>query len=382
MVGLVRGPTGLRELAIRSTTIRTNVLHRTFNLESRFGWIIAFRSLVFNMATRRVIFKSLAGLTGDVMLGAAIRDLHAANPGQFETDVRTQNLALFESNPLISKLDEEDSSVQTIEIPSLRFQQESDRPFQCILKIARQLQQQLKVSVPLTKYHGDIYLSEEESQLPCPAGIGRRFWIISADSRQESSIRWAPTSYQDIVNHFRGKIHFVQVGDERQQHALLIGVTNLVGKISLRELVRLMHHASGVVCPATLAMHLSAAVPSKSNQPRVRPCVVIAGGNRRSLWQAYPYHQIISTAGALDCCDQRGCAQQHQSANSENDSQENETNCQQMVPVAKNVTIPKCMNMIKSEDAIRRIEWYYEGGVLESSHFAREAASPSCRSRK
>ena len=40
------------------------------------------------------------------MLSAAVRDLHAAYPGQFQTDVRTSTTALWENNPHITPMGE------------------------------------------------------------------------------------------------------------------------------------------------------------------------------------------------------------------------------------------------------------------------------------
>ena len=39
---------------------------------------------------------------------------------------------------------------------------------------------------------------------------------------------------------------------------------DLVGKTSLRELIRLIYRADGVLCPVTLAMHLAAAVETRA----------------------------------------------------------------------------------------------------------------------
>ena len=105
----------------------------------------------------------------------------------------------------------------------------------------------------------------------------------------------------------RGASFFVQVGEAGHHHPALRGVLDLRGKTDLRQLVRLVHHAQGVLCPVTLHMHLAAAVPVKAGMPRNRPCVVVAGGREPSQWEAYPHHQYIHTNGALPCCDNGGC---------------------------------------------------------------------------
>src|SRR5690606_7270800 len=78
-------------------------------------------------------------------------------------------------------------------------------------------------------------------------------------------------------------------------------------KTSLRDLIKLVHHADGVLCPVTLHMHLAAAVEVRPGMPKNRACVVVAGGREPSHWEAYPNHQFIHTNGALWCCDDGGC---------------------------------------------------------------------------
>jgi uncharacterized protein (DUF488 family) len=52
---------------------------------------------------------------GDVtVMSGALRDLHLANPGQFETDVRTSADALWENNPYVTRLSEGSAGVETI----------------------------------------------------------------------------------------------------------------------------------------------------------------------------------------------------------------------------------------------------------------------------
>jgi hypothetical protein len=51
-----------------------------------------------------------------VMLTAAVRDLHAANPGQFETDVRTAADASWENNPHLRRLNEGTPGVEVLDM--------------------------------------------------------------------------------------------------------------------------------------------------------------------------------------------------------------------------------------------------------------------------
>ena len=110
-----------------------------------------------------------------------------------------------------------------------------------------------------------------------------------------------------VVERFAGRILFVQVGEAGHHHPALRGVLDLRGKTTLRQLVRLVHHAQGVLGPVTLLMHLAAAVEVGPGMPRNRPYVVVAGGREPAQWEAYPHHQYIHMNGALRCCDHGGC---------------------------------------------------------------------------
>ena len=160
-------------------------------------------------------------------------------------------------------------------------------------------------------FRGDIYLTNDEKQNRSEldsAGIAEDFWVVVAGGKYDYTAKWwDPARYQAVVDHFRGKLQFVQCGAAGDWHPRLNNVVDLVGKTSIRQFVRLMYHADGVLCPVTFAMHLAAAVPTKREKPRNRACVVVAGGREPPQWEAYPHHQFISNNGALSCCDNGGC---------------------------------------------------------------------------
>jgi hypothetical protein len=138
---------------------------------------------------------------------------------------------------------------------------------------------------------------------------------------------------------------------------------NLVGKTDGRQFVRLMHHADGVVCPVTFAMHLAAAVPTRRDRPTHRACVVVAGGREPAHWEAYPHHQFLNTNGTLPCCLHGGCWRSRCQTLGDGDPKDADL-CERPVPVSPTLQIPRCLDMVRAEDVIRRIELYYEGGAL------------------
>ena len=137
-------------------------------------------------------------------------------------------------------------------------------------------------------------------------------------------------------------------------------VIDLRHRTNLRQLVRLVYHAQGVLCPVTSLMHLAAGVPVKEGMPKNRACVVVAGGREPSHWEAYPHHQFMHTNGALLCCDSGGCWKARTRPLGDGDERDRPNNL--CVDVANG--LPRCMDMIRPADVIRRIEMYFEGEAI------------------
>lgn len=301
---------------------------------------------------------------GDIVtLTAAIRDLHIAYPGQYITGADTTCYAIWEHNPYITRLSEEQldqAKVITCEYPLINTS--NQRPYHFLHGYANYVAEQLGKPIPLTAFKGDIHLTTQEKNWLSQVnelGEHRPFWIINAGGKFDFTIKWwMHERYQEVVDHFKDKINFVQVGELTHNHKPLNNVINLVGKTRLRQLIRLVYHAQGIVCPVTGLMHMSAAIECKNGAP-LRPCVVIAGGREPAHWEEYPGHQFIHTIGALPCCAQGGCWKARTVPIGDGDEKDKN--------LCVNLTdhsLPKCMNMITSEEVIRRIELYFSGGVI------------------
>jgi ADP-heptose:LPS heptosyltransferase len=136
----------------------------------------------------------------------------------------------------------------------------------------------------------------------------RPYWLIAAGGKYDYTIKWwHRRRWQEVVDHFNGKLLFVQVGENGHYHPPLKNVLDFRGKTTLRDLIRLVHHADGILCPVTLHMHLAAAVPLPAGRKRLRSCVVIAGGREPAHWEQYPGHHYLHTIGGLECCASGGC---------------------------------------------------------------------------
>jgi len=324
-----------------------------------------------------------------VVMTAAIRDLHLAHPGQFRTDFRGTAKEILENNPHITPLDAGDASVgrahrwwsansdhlpfrdPETDITHIKMHYElihssNEGAYHFLHGMVFHLEQVLGVRIPMTKLKGDIHLSEPEKSWTCQVAGGqigwdRDFWIMMAGGKSDFPCKWwDPARYQAVVDAFAGCIQFVQCGEAGHWHKPLRNVINLVGKTSTRQFIRLMYHASGVICPVTFAMHLAVAVPTKPGRLKNRPCVVIAGGREPAQWAAYPHHRFLNTNAAIDCCDQGGCWKAKCGANHRGGGV-----CVYPIQVSSELAIPKCMMMIEVEDVCRAIDQYHRGGACK-----------------
>jgi hypothetical protein len=327
------------------------------------------------------------------MLTAAVRDLHRNYPNRFVTDIRTSCDALWENNPYVTRLDEADQDVETIHCEYPLIHSSNTGPWHFIHGFHDHLAQKLNLGIRPTEFRGDIHLGEEEkiwmSQVQEITEERIPFWIVNAGGKKDFSIKWWHSArYQRVIDHFRKKILFVQIGEAHDfhHHPPLDGVLDLRGKTDPRQLVRLVHHAEGILCPVTLVMHLAAAVETRPGQPRNRACVVIAGGREPSQWEAYPHHQFIHRNGAFLCCDNGGCWKSRTVPLGDGDAKDNpDSLCIDVLPVSRLTglrienrsshgaefaggseadPLPRCMDSISVEEVIHRIELYYESEAL------------------
>jgi len=318
---------------------------------------------------RKVILRNYQSPGDILMLTAAVRDLKLSYPNIL-IDVRTSVNDIWENNPHLTKLDKKDEDVEIYEASYPLIHTSNQGQYHFIHGFRCDLEDKLKLKIIPTAFKGEIFISEQEkswvSQIEEEKGIVNDFWIIMAGGKYDYTAKWwNPDYYQEVVNHFKGKITFVQCGEEKHWHPKLKGVINLIGETDFRQFIRLIYHSVGVLCPVTFAMHAAEAIESKKGLKH-RPCVVISGGREPSQWEKYPHHRFLETNGAIDCCNDGGCWKSRCQKVGDGDDKDEKNMCIYPIKLKnRNLSIPKCMNMIKPADVIRAIEMYYEGGVLK-----------------
>jgi len=314
---------------------------------------------------RKLILKHFLAPGDVLMLTAAIRDIHLTFPGEYLTDVRTPYPDLWEHNPYITPLDDDAADVEVIDCVYPLIHESNQLPYHFIHAFRLFLSDRLGVRIKPHAFKGDIHLADQEkqwdSQVDEITGLkGTRFWLIIAGGKTDFTAKWwDPARSQQVVDHFRDRVLFVQCGGgyDDHVHPRLDGVIDLVGETDLRQMVRLMYHAEGVVCPVTMFMHLAAAVETKFGRSKNRPCVVVAGGREPAQWEAYPHHQYLHTNGALPCCDDGGCWQSRTIAIGDGKEQDNSL-CYYPVRTSSGFIQPKCLDIITADDVIMAIERY------------------------
>lgn len=315
---------------------------------------------------RKVILKNTQSPGDIVMMTAAVRDLHKAHPGEFVTGVRTSCPALWQHNVNVTAINPADADAELIECHYPMVHKSNQLPRHFVEAFGDYLGPKLGLPpIRATEFNGDVHVSKQEklwfSAMREMTGEDIPFWIIVAGGKQDCTAKWwIHERYQEVVDYFAGRICFIQVGEMSKGHVHppLRGVIDMRGETDLRQFVRLMYHAQGVVCGITFAMHLAAAVETARGMPKLRPCVVVGGGREPAHFVAYPGHQFIHTNGALKCCEGGGCWKSRTVALG--DGYHGDGNlCADVIEGQQ-----RCMRMITAGDVCRRIESYFDGGVI------------------
>lgn len=301
-------------------------------------------------ASRKILLVNRCSPGDVLMVTAAVRDLHRAYPGRFETAVDTCCPDIWQHNPYITEFDRDSPDVIRIDCghPPM-LDRCNGQPRHYIESVHDALASTLRCPIPLGRFGPDLHLSADERKT-VPFGIKEPYWVVVAGGKHDLTTKWWPSSsYQRVVDTLRARTRFVQVGTSHDHHPPLTGVTNLIGRTSLRELIQLIYHADGVLCATTCSMHVAAAFD--------RPCVVVAGGREPPHWEMYPGHQYLHTVGQLNCCRSAGCWKARVRPLGDGDADRDNNLCE--LPMERDgQPVAACMSMIEPEDVVRAIRRY------------------------
>lgn len=308
---------------------------------------------------RKIILKTFLS-PGDICtLTVAIETLHARYPGEYLTDIRTSCDEIFEHNPHIIKL--KDSEGEIIEMLYTTAINHSDtRPRTFVTGYTEYLGRVLGIQLDPIINHPVLYLAEEDyawiDALKSEFPDGNvKYWVINSGIKMDFTTKQWPVEYfQEVVDHFKGKISFIQVGHPDHNHPNLNNVINMVGRTTHRELIRLCAFGQGGVGPITYIQHLCAAFD--------KPYMALLGGREPVLWTQYPLQNTFHTLGKLPCCRNRACWKSRVIPLKDGEKSDQSLCEYPMLNFSR--PVPKCMTLIKPRDVIQFIEMCYDGGNM------------------
>lgn len=313
---------------------------------------------------------------GDItVLTGLVRDIQVSHPGLFRIDVNTTCEELWDNNPHITRFRQSPPKdteyyracygmgLTLTEYETIHFMAYFHRDFK----------DKLKISVPVTKPYPDLHLSQDERN---SSPVDGRYWLCFPGGKTDFTAKlWSTSQWVELIARLSAAgFACVQAGHKNNrgpvQHInpTIPGMAiNLVGKTSVRDLLRLIYHADGVICGVTFAMHAAAALQ--------KPCVVLGGGRECWWWEAYVKenrglaapevlsqlrvpHRFLHTTGHLDCCQHHGCGKSHTLP------QEAKGGCCSNPIVTPGDATPLCMQLITPELVELAVYSYYLDSTL------------------
>lgn len=304
---------------------------------------------------------------GDIlMLTSAVRDLYAAHNDKFLINVQTTAMPLWDNNPYLDRSITKQNCDIYIKGESNLIHKSNFTPYHFIHGFVQDLQQKLKVKIPLGKFQVDIHLSAEEKSQPSLiqkiTGQDKRYWLINAGHKMDFTNKmWDFDKFQQVVDLLKDQVLFVQVGQKNitHMHAPLKGVINAVGLTNNpRDFIKLMYHSSGVVGGVSFAHHLATMQIRKDRCLKSRGNVCIAGGRQPQTWEAYINQAYIHRCGQYPCCDYGGCWMARIKKLDDGNNLDQRLCCLP-TKTKSGIDIPFCMQSITVQevvDAVRRYE--------------------------
>jgi ADP-heptose:LPS heptosyltransferase len=332
--------------------------------EDAYETLSGVKQSIINNEPLRITFRQGQAPGDVVVLTAAIRDLKMKFPN-LQINMKTTAPQIWENNPHVSEFSTHDSfdpigSDLDIKLGYPLVHQANQCGKHFIHGFKEEIERNLGISFEINAFKCDLHLSDEEkgwvNQVEETFDYAGKFWLINSGSKDDFPLKqWRRDRWQEVVDALKGKIQFVQVGEEHHNHEPLEGAFNLLGKTDMRQLIRLCYHAEGAACHVTMLNHLMSVWE--------KPCVVIAGGRETSAWESYNETTYLDTIGALPCCKSGGC---WKSKIEDCLTLERPEGWIDTTPRGAPIPplSPKCMNMITSTEVVRAIEKYYVGGRL------------------
>ena len=289
------------------------------------------------MTPKRYILKHSLDIGDCCMLTIALRDLHMAYSGEYITDIRTRWPDLFLNNPYVTPLGDHDAEILEVGYPSI--QNPGTHAFSDAFRL--HLSELINRHIPFTSSNPDIHLTDTEKAeniVEREFGYSGKYIVLSNGYKADVILKWYPF-FDEVVQILKNDIMFVTIGAANDHHFPIDNTLDLVGKTSLRDLIKVIYRSEMTVGGISVQMVLAAAFG--------KPAVVVAGGKEPASWQRYNYHRYLDVVGCLPCCPVGGCWRAKWN------------DC-----TSRAGGVPRCFAMISPKEVARNVLLYYKGGVL------------------
>lgn len=285
---------------------------------------------------------------GDILtFSRAVADLKESYPN-YLLDIRSPAPEIWENNPRLTPLKEDDPEVEIFNITYDLINQSGWMGLHFSDAFRYDLEKKLGIPIRKTGIRPELWISNEEkswwNQVHCEFGWDGPYLVLNAGRKPDNELkqyhRWPEVV--DLLNeYFKGRVKIVQIGHPNHIHPPIKGALNLIGKTDLRQLIRLIYWSQGTLGPISFQFVASAAFE--------QPAVCIAGGKEGVRWHIFPHIRYIYMNGALPCCEYDGCWLGGDKGK-----------CKNLVD-----GVPQCFRMTKPYMVADAIISYYEGGRLK-----------------
>ena len=316
---------------------------------------------------RRLILRNFQSPGDIVMLTAAVRDLHLTYPDQFVTDVRTPCPELWEHNPYLTPIAEERARCRGHRLRVSAHPQEQRRAVSFHPRLHPAPERAAagsRSSRRVPRRHAHLADREERGtrrsrkSRAARCRSGSSWPAASTTSRSNGGIH---ARFQQVVDHFRDRMLFVQVGEKRPRASAAAqrrrpardDRSAPTGSARLSRAGRALpgHAADAPGGRGRDAAGHAAGTGRASSSP--------AAANRRtgkrirtissSTAPARSGAATVAAAGNRGSCRWATAMRKTR----------REHCCVDVVG-----TLPRCMDLITAGDVIRAIEVYFEGGAV------------------
>jgi ADP-heptose:LPS heptosyltransferase len=289
----------------------------------------------------------LRGVGDTVSVSALVRDLYEAFPGVGISVAGTSAEEVFRYDYRVKwKLPPDRIFVPLSHKPTLD-RSYSDPAARYIYACHDSFEAATGVRVPRGEPKPSLFLGADEEREP----DGEPYRVVASGVKADLPIKLWPREYfARVVRDVGGR--WVQVGGvmsgRLQHHQVAIpGAENLIGKTTIRQLMRLVAHADAVLCHVSLPMLLAAAFGVR--------CVVPAGGRENpSLYEGLGV-DFLDTMRRLPCSVRGGCGVCAAVPAHAESAFPNNWLCKDPVETISGEWVGRCMTLVTPEDVAARL---------------------------